>query len=194
MADRVARALNFLDADRVLFDGKDANNILDFIEEYFVDDIAEPNRKWPLPLITVLSVITTYTTCKTRTKTITKKTKGQDSSVLEDAATVADSSNEVMDDMAEEAEEAVDTDHTAAGIVRHGITDSRIELEDMPTNQRHLDELGELITSYIHNGYSCGFGADKSPCSSTFSTEHYRLVRCGMAELTHDELDLVVMG
>ena len=89
----------------------------------------------------------------------------------------------------------MDTYHTAAGIVRHGITDSRIELEDMPTHQRHLDELeGELITSYIHDGYSCGFGADKSPCSSTFSAEHYRLVRCGMAELTHDKLDLVVMG
>ena len=62
----------------------------------------------------------------------------------EDATTVADSNNEVMDDG---AEEAVDTDHTAAGIVRHSIT-----------------------------------------------TEHYRLMWCEMAELTHDELDLVVTG
>ena len=51
MADRVARALNFLDADRALLD---ANNLLDFIKEYFINDIDEPNGNRPLPLITVM--------------------------------------------------------------------------------------------------------------------------------------------
>ena len=37
MADKVARALNLLGADRDLFDSADADALLDLIDEYFDD-------------------------------------------------------------------------------------------------------------------------------------------------------------
>ena len=52
----------------------------------------------------------------------------------------------------------------------------------------------ELIQKFAQDGCKCDFGSNKSPCCTTISLEHFRSVRCQMAELTNDELDLVVMG
>ena len=44
------------------------------------------------------------------------------------------------------------------------------------------------------DGCNCDYGPRKSPCCRSISIERYRSVRNDMAELTHDELDLVVMA
>ena len=65
----------------------------------------------------------------------------------------------------------------------------------MAIEQRELDEMEEeLIQKFAQDGCKCDFGSNKSPCCTTISLEHFRSVRCQMAELTNNELDLVVMG
>ena len=94
-------------------------------------------------------------------------------------------------------EDAVHEEPTVVEIVQAGITQGHIEMErgSVPIDQRELDETEEqLIQKFVQGGCHCVFGANQSPCSSTITADHYRSVRCQMAELTHDELDLVVMG
>ena len=65
----------------------------------------------------------------------------------------------------------------------------------MDIDQRELDEVEEQLTQqFAQDGCKCDFGSNKSPCCTTISLEHFRSMRCQMAELTHDELDLVVLG
>jgi len=62
------------------------------------------------------------------------------------------------------------------------------------TDQRQLDEVEDhLIQEFAQDGCKCDFGPNKTSCTS-ISFEHFRSVRCQVAELTLVELDLVVMG
>ena len=96
----------------------------------------------------------------------------------------------------EEEEEAPEPpEPTAAEIVRAGLTQGQLDKECVAIDQRELDEVEEeLIQKFVQDGCKCDFGLNKSPCCTNISLEHFRSVRCQMVELTHDELDLVVMG
>ena len=84
---------------------------------------------------------------------------------------------------------------TAAEIVKAGVARGQLDKETVPIDQRKLDEAEEqLIQQFVNDGCKCNFGSNRSPCCTTITTEHFHSVRCQMAELTHDELDLVVMG
>ena len=92
-------------------------------------------------------------------------------------------------------EEEVREEPTAAEIVQAGIAQGHIEMESVPINLRELDEAEEqLIQKFARDGCHCTLGANQSSCCFTITVDHYRSVRCQMMDLTHDELDLVVMG
>ena len=62
---------------------------------------------------------------------------------------------------------------------------------DIEIEVRPLDvEEEELIKTFIDRGCSC----DLRPHSKSFSVDHYLSLRCAFAEMTHDELDMIVMG
>ena len=65
----------------------------------------------------------------------------------------------------------------------------------VPIDQRDLDVTEEqLIQEFKRDGCKCDLGPSRTPCSLSITVDHLRAVRCQMADLTHDELDLVVMG
>ena len=111
-----------------------------------------------------------------------------------DAATTQDDAGSEQDET-EEEEEVTLEESTAAEIVHAGVTQGRIELDSMPIDHRELDEAEEhLIQRFTQSGCHCVLGSNQNPCCSTITADHYRSVHCQMLELTHDELDLVVMG
>lgn len=66
---------------------------------------------------------------------------------------------------------------------------------DIEIEVRPLDvEEEELIKTFIDRGCSCDLGPHKTPCCKSFSVDHYLSLRCAFAEMTHDELDMIVMG
>ena len=68
-------------------------------------------------------------------------------------------------------------------------------MRSCPIDRRDLDEAEEqLIQQFAQDGCKCDLGTNKSPCCTTITVDYFRSVRCQMLELTHDELDLVVMG
>ena len=50
------------------------------------------------------------------------------------------------------------------------------------------------IQDFVVKGCGCDIGPSRSQCSRLFPIEHFRSIRSTFAELSHDELDLVVMG
>ena len=60
---------------------------------------------------------------------------------------------------------------------------------------RNLDNKeSDLVKDFVSRGCSCDFGPKKTPCSMLFPVEHYQSLRATFAEMSHDELDLFVMG
>ena len=100
-----------------------------------------------------------------------------------------------LDDDPEE-EEPTRADPTAAEIVQAGVAQSQLDVTTVPIDQRDLDVTEEqLIQEFVRDGCKCDLGPSRTPCSSSITVDHLRAVRCQMmADLTHDELDLVVMG
>ncbi len=65
---------------------------------------------------------------------------------------------------------------------------------DLSAEMRDVDvKEEENIDKFVHDGCGCQL-AGGQPCSSYFTADYYRSVRSQMAEMTHTELDLVVMG
>ena len=92
-------------------------------------------------------------------------------------------------------EEELEAEPTAAEIVQAGVARGQLDKESVPIDPRELDEAEErLIQQFVNDGCKCDFGPNQSPCCTTITAEHFRSVRCQMAELTCHELDLVVMG
>ena len=76
-----------------------------------------------------------------------------------------------------------------------GVARGQLDKDTLPIDRRDLDEAEEqLIQQFAQDGCKCDLGPNKSPCCTTITVDHFRSVRCQMLELTHDELDLVVMG
>ena len=99
-----------------------------------------------------------------------------------------------LDDDPEE-EEPARADPTAAEIVQAGVAQGQLDVTTVPIDQRDLDVTEEqLIQEFVRDGCKCDLGSSRTPCSSSITVDHLRAVRCQMADLTHDELDLVVMG
>ena len=62
-------------------------------------------------------------------------------------------------------------------------------------DRREIDEVEEqLARQHVRDGCNYDYSPRKSPCCKSISVERYRSVRNDMAELTHNELDLVVMA
>ena len=99
------------------------------------------------------------------------------------------------EDEDDDEEEPVSEEPTAAEIVQAAVAQGQLDKEMVPIDQREVDEAEEqLIQQFVRDGCKCDLGPNRSPCCTTITVEHFRSVRCQMAELTHDELDLVVMG
>lgn len=64
------------------------------------------------------------------------------------------------------------------------------------TNDVRVEDIAEVesIEQFVLESCGCKFGPACTPCSKTISSEQYRDVRSQMCELTHDQLDLVVMS
>ena len=99
-----------------------------------------------------------------------------------------------VEDDEDEEEEPV-KEPTAAEIVCAGVARGQLDKETVPIDQRQLDEAEEqLIQQFAVDGCKCDLEPNRTPCCTSITVEHYRSMCCQMAELTHDELDLVVMG
>ena len=84
---------------------------------------------------------------------------------------------------------------TAAEIVQAGVARGQLDVASVTTDQRQVDVTEEwLIQEFVGEGCKCDLGPNRSPCSTSITVNYFRSVRCQMAELTHDELDLVVMS
>ena len=59
---------------------------------------------------------------------------------------------------------------------------------------RELDKEEEAVKEFVCRGCGCDFGLKKTPCSMLFPIEHYLSLRASFSEMSHDELDLFVMG
>ena len=52
-----------------------------------------------------------------------------------------------------------------------------------------------MVEERLNQEYAkCSVGPDKSPCCRSITWDNYRSVRSQMAELSRDELDLMIMG
>ena len=65
---------------------------------------------------------------------------------------------------------------------------------DIEDTTRAVDEEEKRIQEFVGRGYGCYNGSNKCQCSLFFPIEHYRSLRSTFAELSHDELDLIVLG
>ena len=105
-----------------------------------------------------------------------------------------ESSLSQLDDDPKE-EEPVRTDPTAAEIMQARIAQGQLDVTTVPIDQRDLDVTEEqLIQEFVQDSCMCDLGPNHTLCSSSITVDHLQAVRCQMADLTHDELDLVVMG
>ena len=60
---------------------------------------------------------------------------------------------------------------------------------------RELDDKeDDAVKEFVCRGSGCDFGLKKTPCSMLFPIEHYRSFRASFSEMSHDKLDLFVMG
>lgn len=200
MADRVARALNLLGADRDLFDSADGNSLLDLIGEYLDDSegTAPPFNYYYYDIVahyckmydTILSTVDLddSVAASSRAPPEVAPEVAENPDPLE-----VESSLGQLDEDPEE--EPVRDDPTAAEIVQAGVTGGQMDVTTIPIDQRDLDVTEEqIIQKFVRDGCKCDLGPNHSSCSSSIPVDHFRSVRCQMADLTNDELDLVIMG
>lgn len=75
------------------------------------------------------------------------------------------------------------------------LSGSLTDICDVSVTVRSIDsEEEELVKVFADHGCKCEFGPHKSPCCKSFSADHYLSVRGAFMEMTHDELDLIIMG
>jgi len=81
---------------------------------------------------------------------------------------------------------------TAAVILLAAVAQGQLDKGMVLVDQCEVDEVEEqLIQRFVQDRCKCDLG---SPCCTTITVEHSWSVHCQMAELTHDELDFVVMA
>jgi len=77
-------------------------------------------------------------------------------------------------------------------IVLAAVAQGQLDKGMVLVDQCEVDEVEEqLIQRFVQDRCKCDLG---SPCCTTITVEHSWSVHCQMAELTHDELDFVVMA
>ena len=108
-----------------------------------------------------------------------------------------DDSVEGEEDLIEEADEPEDNNpQTAEEIVPANLlSGSLTDVCDVSVTMRSFDtEEEQLVKTFADHGCTCEFGPHKSPCCKLFSADHYLSVCGALIEMSHDELDLFVMG
>ena len=73
---------------------------------------------------------------------------------------------------------------TAAEILQAAIAQGQLDKEMVSIDQHEVDETEEqLIQRFVQDSCKCDLGPNRSPCCTTITVEHFRSVRCQMAEL-----------
>ena len=102
------------------------------------------------------------------------------------------------DEQADEPEFQEGDNHspTAEDIVSASLASGALsEMCEIAVSHRSLDDQEEArVRAFVDRCCECDNGPAKTPCSMLFPVEHYRSLRATFAELSHDELDLLVMG
>ena len=79
----------------------------------------------------------------------------------------------------------------SASLVSGSLTD----ICDVSVTMRSIDaDEEELVKTFADHCCMCAFGPHKSPCCKLFSADHYLSICGALAEMTNNELDLMVMG
>ena len=145
MADRVARALNVLNADRNLFNSADGDVLLDLVDDYHNDpvDVAPPFN-----LINVHSTHhykNTLNTCILSNVDLDESVAASSLNPPEvtdstDPPEVDNSLGQFEDEREdEEDEEPVHEELTTAEIVQAGVDRGQLDMASIPINQHELD-------------------------------------------------------
>ena len=100
------------------------------------------------------------------------------------------------DEEAEDNDIEEDTTQTADDLVFASVVSGALsEVCEVTAVMRELDDKeNDLVKEFASRGCGCDFGPKKTPCSMRFSVEHYQSLRATFSEMSHDELDLFVMG
>ena len=103
----------------------------------------------------------------------------------------------IIDEDPEESDHE-ETVQTADDIVSSSLANGALsEVCEMAAVMRELDNTeSDLVKQFVRRrcSSSCDFGPKKNPRSMLFPVEHYQSLRATFAKMTHDELDLFVMG
>ena len=94
--------------------------------------------------------------------------------------------------------EAEDTNSnpTADSIVTDSLASGALSAVcEIETTTSEIDDTEEArVQEFVDRGCGCDCGPNKSHCSLLFPLAYYRSTRSTFVELSHDELDLIVMG
>lgn len=103
---------------------------------------------------------------------------------------------QAADEELEESDYSQDTTQSADDIVSASIaTGALSDVCEVTATMRELDEKEtDLVKDFVSRGCTCDFGPRRTPCSMLFPVEHYQSMRSTFTEMSHDELDLIVMG
>ena len=104
--------------------------------------------------------------------------------------------HEPVSDGEPEDSDQENTTQTADDIVSASLASGALsEVCDVTAVMRELDDKeSDLVKEFVSRGCSCDFGPRKTPCSMLFPLKHYQSLRATLTEMSHDELDLFVMG
>ena len=102
----------------------------------------------------------------------------------------------IVDEDPEDSDHEDETTQTAEDIVSESLASGALsEVCEVMAVMRDLDDKeSDLIKEFVSWGCGCDFGPKKTPCSMLFPLEHYQSLRTTFTEMSHDELDLFVMG
>ena len=104
----------------------------------------------------------------------------------------------IVDEDPEDSDHDEETTQTADDIVSASLASGALsEVCEVAAVMRELDDKeNDLVERFVSQGCSasCDFGPKKTPCSMLFPVEHYKSLRAALSEMSHDELDLFMMG
>ena len=179
---RIARALNRLGEDSFLF-ASDGDSILELMDDYF-DDAAPTGN----PTYLMNTINKSMNIHNNNTKTTV------DGNEPEPDEDVQQSDDEQPDEP--EFQEGDNHSPTAEDIVSASLASGALsEMCEIAVSHRSLDDQEEArVRAFVDKCCECDNGPAKTPCSMLFPVEHYRSLRATFTELSHDELDLLIMG
>ena len=179
---RIARALNRLGEDSFLF-ASDGDSLLELMDDYFDDAAPTGNPTY------LMNTINKSMNIHNNNTKIT--VDGNEPEPDED---VQQSDDEQADEP--EFQEGDNHSPTAEDIVSASLASGALsEMCEIAVSHRSLDDQEEArVRAFVDRCCECDNGPAKTPCSMLFPVEHYRSLRATFAELSHDELDLLVMG